>query len=58
MMSAISDQPVMCIIIKSLVASSPYAESNMQRWNAALVQACALYPNMRVFEWTDVAKDS
>ena len=58
MMSAIGDQPVMWVNVKSLVASGPYAESNMQRWNAALVQACARYPNMRVFDWADVAKDS
>jgi peptidoglycan/LPS O-acetylase OafA/YrhL len=58
MMSAIGDQPVMWVNVKSLVASGPYAESNMQRWNAALVQACARYPHMRVFDWADVAKDS
>ena len=58
MMSAIGDQPVMWVNVKSLVASGPYAESNMQRWDAALVAACARYPNMRVFDWADVAKDS
>ena len=58
MMSAIGDQPVMWVNVKSLVPSGPYAESNMQRWDAALVAACARYPNMRVFDWADVAKDS
>ena len=58
MMSAIGDQPVMWVNVKSLVASGPYAESNMQRWDAALVAACARYPNMRVFDWADVAQDS
>jgi hypothetical protein len=58
MMSAIGDQPVMWVNVKSLVASGPYAESNMQRWDAALVEACARYPNMRVFDWADAAKDS
>jgi peptidoglycan/LPS O-acetylase OafA/YrhL len=58
MMSAIGDQPVMWVNVKSLVASGPYAESNMRRWDAALVAACARYPNMRVFDWADVAKDS
>ncbi len=58
MMSAIGDQPVMWVNVKSLVASGPYAESNMQRWDAALVAACARYPNMRVFDWAAVAKDS
>ena len=58
MMSAIGDQPVMWVNVKSLVPSGPYAESNMTRWDAALVAACARYPNMRVFDWADVAKDS
>ena len=58
MMSAIGDQPVMWVNVKSLAASGPYAESNMQRWDAALVAACARYPNMRVFDWAAVAKDS
>jgi peptidoglycan/LPS O-acetylase OafA/YrhL len=58
MMAAIGDQPVMWVNVKSLVASGPYAESNMQRWDAALVAACSRYPNMRVFDWAGVAKDS
>ena len=58
MMSAIGDQPVMWVNVKSLVPSGPYAEANMRRWDEGLVQACARYPNMRVFDWADVAKDS
>jgi hypothetical protein len=57
-MSAIGDQPVMWVNVKSLVPSGPYAEANMQRWNEALVQACSRYPEMRVFDWAAVAKDS
>jgi peptidoglycan/LPS O-acetylase OafA/YrhL len=57
MMSAIGDQQVMWVNVKSLVASGPYAESNMRRWNAALANACARYPNMRVFDWAAVAQD-
>jgi peptidoglycan/LPS O-acetylase OafA/YrhL len=58
MMSAIGDEPVMWVNVKSLVGSGPYAESNMQRWDEALVQACARYSNMRVFDWAGVANDS
>jgi peptidoglycan/LPS O-acetylase OafA/YrhL len=58
MMSAIGDQPVMWVNVKSLVPSGPYAEANMRRWDEALVRACSRYPNMRVFDWADVAKDS
>jgi lysophospholipase L1-like esterase len=27
----------------------------MQKWNAALLTACARYPNMRVFDWPALA---
>ena len=58
MMSAIGDQPVMWVNAKTLVTSGPYADSNMQRWNQALIQACASYPNMRVYDWASVVKDA
>jgi hypothetical protein len=58
MMSVIGDQPVMLVNVKSLVASGPYAETNMQLFNQALVQACPKYPNMRIFDWASVARDS
>jgi peptidoglycan/LPS O-acetylase OafA/YrhL len=58
MMSVIGDQPVMWVNAKTLVSSGPYAESNMQRWNQALVAACARYPNIRVYDWASVVKDA
>jgi peptidoglycan/LPS O-acetylase OafA/YrhL len=58
MMGAIGTQPVMWVNVKSLVPSGPYAEANMERWDDALVQACSRYPEMRVFDWAGVAKDS
>ena len=56
MMSAIGDQPVMWVNVKSLLASGPYSEQNMQRWNQALLRACPRYPNMRVFDWAAYAR--
>jgi hypothetical protein len=56
MMSLIGDQPVMWVNVISLLASGPYAESNMRQWNSALLQACPSYPNMRVYDWAAVAK--
>jgi peptidoglycan/LPS O-acetylase OafA/YrhL len=56
MMSVIGKQPVMWVNVKSLLTSGPYAESYMAAWDAALVQACARYPNMRVFDWAAKAK--
>jgi hypothetical protein len=37
--------------VVSLLRNGPYAEADMQKWNTALMQACARYPNMRVFNW-------
>jgi peptidoglycan/LPS O-acetylase OafA/YrhL len=58
MMSAARGEPVMWVNVISLVSSGPYAEANMQRWDAALVKACPKYPNMRIFDWASVARHS
>jgi Acyltransferase family len=58
MMSLIGSQPVMWVTVKSLVAGGPYAESNMLRWDEALLQACARYPNMRVYDWAAVVRNT
>jgi peptidoglycan/LPS O-acetylase OafA/YrhL len=51
MMQVTRGEPVMWVNAISLLRSGPYAETNMQKWNTALMQACARYPNMRVFNW-------
>jgi hypothetical protein len=58
MMSVIGDQPVLWVNVRTLVTSGPYAEANMERWDAALLAACPSYPNMRIFNWAGVAKPS
>jgi len=58
MMSLIGDQPVLWIEVKSLVASGPYAEQNMQLWNQALAEELPHYPNMRLYDWPAVVRDS
>jgi len=58
MMSAIGNQPVMWVNVKSLLASGPYAEQEMQLWDDALLQACHEYPNIRVFDWAAVVRSS
>ena len=58
MMSLIGDQPVMWVNVTSLLASGPYADSNMRQWNRALLQACPSYPDMRVYDWAAVAQPS
>ncbi len=58
MMSLIGNRPVMWVNVKSLLSSGPYAETGMLAWNSALIQACASYPNMRVYDWAAAAADS
>jgi peptidoglycan/LPS O-acetylase OafA/YrhL len=57
MMSTIGDQPVMWVNVKTLDSSGPYAEVNMERWDQALLTACARYPNMRIYDWASVVQD-
>jgi hypothetical protein len=56
MMSVTKGEPVMWVNVLSLLSTGFYAESNMRRWDDALLQACAKYPNMRVFDWAAIAK--
>jgi lysophospholipase L1-like esterase len=48
----------MWVNVRSLLTSGPYAESQMQAWNSALLQACARYPHMRVYNWAADAQSS
>jgi lysophospholipase L1-like esterase len=57
LMSAAHGAPVLWVNVKTLDQSGPWAEANMLRWNAALTQACHQYPNLRVFDWSAVARD-
>ena len=58
MMSVAHGAPVLWVDVVSQLNSGPYAEANMQAWNAALRQACSRYPNMRVFDWASLAQPS
>ena len=58
MMSLIGNQPVMWVNVKSLVAYGSYSESDMLLWDEALLQACASYPNMRIYDWAAVVQGS
>jgi peptidoglycan/LPS O-acetylase OafA/YrhL len=58
MMSLAGGQPVLWVTVKSLLPAGPYAEAQMRLWNSALRQACARYPNMRIFDWAAVARAS
>ncbi len=58
MMSVTRGQPVMWVNVRSLLAGGPYAESNMELWDKALLHACARYPNMRIYDWASIVRTS
>jgi hypothetical protein len=58
MMSAIGNQPVLWINVKTLVSHGPYSEQNMIAWNRALVTEQRRYPNMRICGWADVVRQN
>jgi len=58
MMSVAHGEPVMWVNVISTLTSGPYAEANMQLWNTTLREACAHYPNMRVFDWASLTQPS
>jgi hypothetical protein len=52
-----SEELVMWVNVKSLVASGPYSAENMEEWDEALLDACDGYPQMRVYDWASDVKD-
>jgi peptidoglycan/LPS O-acetylase OafA/YrhL len=57
LMKPIKGQPAMWVMVKTLISKGPYANKEMQAWNAALVRACDRYPNMRVYDWPAQVQD-
>jgi hypothetical protein len=51
MMAVAHGEPVMWVNTHTLLTSGPWSEANMRTWNDDLIQACAAYPNMRIFNW-------
>jgi hypothetical protein len=56
MMTTIGHQPTLWIDAITLLSDGPYRESDMQKWNAALLASCQRFPNMRVFDWASHAQ--
>jgi len=54
MMAVAHGEPVMWVNTHTLLSSGPWAEANMQIWNDDLLAACAMYPNMRIFNWASM----
>ena len=38
--------------------SGPYADREMEKWNATLLDACSPYPTMRVHDWRTEVRQS
>ena len=56
MMSVAHGEPVLWVNTRTQLTTGPWAESNEQAWDDALVRALAQYPNMRIFNWAAVAQ--
>ena len=56
MMAVAHGQPVMWVNTRTLLSSGPWANANEQAWDKTLVRALAKYPNMRIFNWSAVAR--
>jgi len=58
MMALVGNDPVLWVNVKTLVASGPYAEANMVKWDQVLLDACSRYPDMAVFNWAGAVQRS
>jgi len=58
MMAVTKGEPVLWVNVVTLLATGPYAEADMRRWNEDLLAACRQYPNMRVYNWAAVVQPS
>jgi peptidoglycan/LPS O-acetylase OafA/YrhL len=57
-MKPIGDHPVLWLTAKTQKTRGPYANREMRKWNAALLDGCRRYPNMRVYDWAGEVEDS
>jgi peptidoglycan/LPS O-acetylase OafA/YrhL len=57
MMTTIGSEPVLWVNVKSIVANGPYAASNMEDWNEALLDACDRWPDMRIYDWASAVRE-
>jgi len=58
MMAVAHGEPVLWVNTRTLLSSGPWANANEQKWDQTLVRALAKYPNMRIFDWSAVARPS
>jgi hypothetical protein len=56
MMAVAHGEPVMWVNTRTLLSSGPWANANERQWDQTLFRALAKYPNMRIFNWSSVAR--
>ena len=56
MMSAAHGEPVLWVSTRTELSAGPWANAGEQAWDRALDQALARYPNMKIFNWSAVAR--
>ncbi len=57
MMDRAEGRPVLWTTYKTLLEKGRYQNAYMERWNEAVIAACARYPNMRVYDWASEVQD-
>ena len=58
MQNLAGNRPTLWLTVETLRTSGPWANTEMTKMNAALLEACRAYPNMRVYDWAAEAPDS
>jgi len=56
MMSVAHGEPVLWVNTRTELSAGPWADAGEQAWDRALDQALARYPNMKIFNWSAVAR--
>jgi peptidoglycan/LPS O-acetylase OafA/YrhL len=56
-MKQIGTHPVLWLTVKTQKSRGPYANREMRKWNAALLDGCSRYHNMRVYDWAGQVED-
>lgn len=51
MQALAGDRPTMWITVDTQRTSGPWAQAEMDKMNAALIEACRRYPRMRIYDW-------
>ena len=57
LMSRIGDDHALWMTGLALEQDGPWSDPEIQKWNEAVEQACARWPNMRVYDWRSEAED-